>query len=408
MTKKELAAKAARNREIQARMSAIYLQMEKEKREEYTDAEKREIRELRNELEENHREIMNSKDEAAIAELRENIDRNKQYREYLQGVRQKREDNTVTLAPKSPADGSSITESGAIVLNIQDIIDTKEQGLGRPFGQSFITGVEGDELYPYSINDVEIEEVGEIEAINDQALEFTNIKVQSSRVSLSVAVSNKAIDNAAFDLVAFVLFKIQKAWAIWFAKKNYSHANWNQNKGAFSQVTPGTITLDSTIGAQIDEAFAGIAELGFDEEGCVVISPRMEAKLKHTFEGNGNAAHAIIENGLLCGHPYVSTKHVNYTLNGSGKYVKDTDEYIGIGLFQYLPVQQHGLVRQTVDATSAQVAKQNKTVIVFSTEMSITELSKLVNGGDNNNPHKPQAFALFKVVEPVSSNEIGG
>ena len=397
MTKKEIAAKAARNREIQARMSAIYLKMEKEKREEYTAEEKREMDELKHELEDNHREIMLSKDEAAIAELRENIDRNKQYREYLQGVRQKREDNTVTLAPKSTPDGTSITESGAIVLNIQDIIDTKENGLGRPFGQSFITGVEGDELYPYSINDVEIEEVGEIEAINDQALEFTNIKVQSSRVSLSVAVSNKAIDNAAFDLVAFVLFKIQKAWAIWFAKKNYSHAAWNQNKGAFSQVTPGTITLDSTIGAQIDEKFADFAELGFDEEGCVVISPKMEARLKHTYEGNGNAAHPIIENGLLSGHPYVSTKHINYTLNGDGEYVKDTDEYIGIGLFQYLPVQQHGLVRQTVDATSAQVAKQNKTVIVFSTEMSITELSSKVNG---NTSGKPLAFALFKVVNP--------
>ena len=403
MTKKEIAAKAARNREIQARMSAIYLKMEKEKREEYTPEEKREIDELKHELEENHREIMLSKDEAAIAELRENIDRNKQYREYLQAVRQQREDNTTTLAPKTPADGSSITESGAIVLNIQDIIDTKENGLGRPFGQSFITGVDGDELYPYSINDVEMEEEGEIDAINDQDLKFTNIKVVSRRVALSVAVSNKAIDNSAFDLVAFVLYKIQKAWAIYFAKKNYSHANWQGNKGAFSLVTPGTITLDSTIGAQIDEAFADFAELGFDEEGCVVISPKIEAKLKHTYEGNGVAAHPIIENGLLAGHPYVSTKHINYKLNGDGKYVKDTDEYIGIGLFQYLPIQQHGLVRQTVDATSAAVAKVNKTVIVFSTEISITELSKLVNG---NKSGKPQAFALFKVTQPASSSEI--
>ena len=397
MTKKEVMKKAARNREIQARMREIYTKMLKEKREEYNEEEKREIAELTEELNDNRREILLSNDEAAIAEVREQVDRNKQYREYLQAVRQKREDNTTTLAPKSTPDGSSITESGAIVLNIQDIIDTKENGLGRPFGQSFITGVEGDELYPYSINDVEIEEVGEIQAINDQALDFDNIKVQSYRVSLSVAVSNKAIDNAAFDLVAFVLYKIEKAWRIWFAKKNYSHANWNHNKGAFSLVTPGTITLDNTIGAQIDEKFAEIAELGFDDEGCVVISPKMEAKLKHTYEGNGVAAHPIIDNGLLCGHPYVSTKHINYTLNGEQEYVKDTDEYIGIGLFQYLPIQQHGLVRQTVDATSAQVAKQNKTVIVFSTEISITELSAKVNG---NTSGKPQAFALFKVVNP--------
>ena len=222
--------KAARNREIQARMREIYSKMEKERREEYNEEEKREIAELTHELEENRREILLSNDEAAIAEVREQVDRNKQYREYLQGVRQKREDNTTTLAPKSPADGSSITESGAIVLNIQDIIDTKENGLGRPAGQSFVTGVEGDELYPYSINDVEIEEVGEIAAINDQALDFDNVKVQSYRVSLSVAVSNKAIDNAAFDLVGFVLYKIQKAWQIYFAKRNYSHANWNHNK----------------------------------------------------------------------------------------------------------------------------------------------------------------------------------
>lgn len=407
MTKKEIAAKAARNREIQARMSEIYLKMEKEKREEYTAEEKREMEDLQHELEDNRREIALSKDEAAIAEMRENIDRNKQYREYLQGVRQKREDTTTTLAPKSPADGSSITESGAIVLNIQDIIDTKEGGLGRPVGQSFIGGVVGDELYPYSINDVEMEEVGEIEAINDQALDFANIKVQSNRVSLSVAVSNKAIDNAAFDLVSFVLYKVQKAWAIYFAKKNYSHANWNQNKGAFSLVDVATnpLVLDSTIGAQLDIEFAKIAELGFEDQGCVVISPVMEAKLKHTFEGNGVAAHPIIDGGLLCGHPYVVTKHINYTLNNEGKYVKDTDEYIGIGLFQYLPIQQHGEVRQTVDATSAAVAKANKTIIVFSTEISITELSSKVNG---NKSGKPQAFALFKVTEPASSNEIGG
>ena len=399
MSKEELKKLQARNRELQANLRSLYTTAEKEKRE-LTVEEQAQERAYNQEIADNHREIMMSGDEKAIAALRENIDRNKQYREYLQAVRQKREDATITLAPKTPADGSSITETGAINLRIEDIIDTKEGGLGRPEGQSFVTGVEGDELYPYSINDVELEEVGEVEAINDQALDFTNIKVQSRRVSLSVGVSNKAIDNAAFDLIGFVLYKVAKAWAIYFAKKNYSHANWSGNKGAFSQVTPETITFGNNIGAIIDEKFGEIAELGFDDLGVVVISPRMEAKLKHTYEGNGVAAHAIIENGLCCGHPYVSTKHINYKLNGSGKYVKDTDEYIGLGLFQYLPVQQHGQVRQTVDATSATVAKQNKTVVCFSTEVSITELSKLVNG---NTSGKPQAFKLLKVQFPSES-----
>ena len=399
MGKQELLKLQARNREINSELGKLYEGAEAAKRELNAEEIAKE-RELTKELQENHREIMMSNDEAAIANLRENIDRNKQYREYLQAVRQKREDATITLAPKTPADGSSITESGAINLRIEDIIDTKENGLGRPAGQSFVTGVVGDELYPYSINDVELEEVGEIEAINDQALDFTNLKVQSRRVSLSVAVSNKAIDNAAFDLVGFVLYKIRKAWEIYFAKKNYSHANWSGNKGAFSQVTPETITFGNNIGAIIDEKFGEIAEAGFDDLGVVVISPAMEARLKHTFEGNGVAAHAIIENGLCCGHPYVSTKHVNYKLNGSNKYVKDTDEYIGIGLFQYLPIQQHGDVRQTVAALSAAVAKANKTVIVFNTEISITELSSKVNG---NTSGKPQAFKLLKVQFPSES-----
>ena len=399
MKKEELLKLQARNREINSELGKLYSKAEAEKRE-LNETEAAQERALTAELQANHREILMSGDEAAIANLRENIDRNKQYREYLQGVRQKREDATITLAPKSPADGSSITESGAINLYIQDILDTRENGLGRPQGQSFVTGVEGDELYPYSINDVEMEEVGEVEAINDQALDFTNIKVQSRRVSLSVGISNKAIDNAAFDLVGFVLYKVAKAWEIYFAKKNYSHAAWTGNKGAFSLVLPETITFGNNIGAIIDEKFGEIAEAGFDDLGVVVLSPRMEAKLKHTFEGNGVAAHAIIENGLCCGHPYVATKHVNYKLNGN-KYVKDTDEYIGIGLFQYLPIQQHGLVRQTVDATSAAVAKANKTVVCFSTEISITELSHLINGG--NESGRPQAFKLLKVQFPSES-----
>ena len=45
----------------------------------------------------------------------------------------------------------------------------------------------------------------------------------------------------------------------------------------------------------------------------------------------------------------------------------------------------------------------------MTTDYSLTELSSKVNGGlaaPNNG--KPQAFKLIKLVDPVSSNEIGG
>ena len=65
-----------------------------------------------------------------------------------------------------------------------------------------------------------MEEVGEIEAINDQAR--LRQHQGAGRVLSLWPVSNKAIDNAAFDLVAFVLYKIRKAWEILRLKKNYS------------------------------------------------------------------------------------------------------------------------------------------------------------------------------------------
>ena len=127
MGKQELLKLQARNREINSELGKLYSTAESEKRQ-LNDAELAQERALTAELQKNHREILMSGDEAAIANLRENIDRNKQYREYLQAVRQKREDATITLAPKTPADGSSIAESGAINLRIEDIIDTKENG----------------------------------------------------------------------------------------------------------------------------------------------------------------------------------------------------------------------------------------------------------------------------------------
>jgi hypothetical protein len=83
----------------------------------------------------------------------------------------------------------------------------------------------------------------------------------------------------------------------------------------------------------------------------------------------------------------------------------DGNHYIGIGNWGYCAFQQHGKFRATVDATSAEVAKRNTTVLTVHTSFSISELSSKVNG---NTSGKPQAFKLIKVVAPASSNEIGG
>ena len=80
--KKELLKLQARNREIQARLGEMYDKAESEKRE-FNAEEAREERELKHELESNHREIMNSCDAAAIGALREQQDKSAQLREFF-------------------------------------------------------------------------------------------------------------------------------------------------------------------------------------------------------------------------------------------------------------------------------------------------------------------------------------
>ena len=66
---------------------------------------------------------------------------------------------------------------------------------------------------------------------------------------------------------------------------------------------------------------------------------------------------------------------------------------------------QHGEFRFNIDGTSQENFDRGTVAVGMSTDYSLTELSSKVNG---NKSGKPQAFKLIKLVEPVSSNEIGG
>lgn len=333
-------------------------------------------------------------------EIRENSDRNVMFRAYIQAVKEKRENNTVTLAPKSTPDGTSIKESGAVALTIKDLIDTKVEGINLPAGLNMLTGVVGDVLWPLSVDDAVASVAGEVKQIDEQALAFTNQKASSERVAVAIAVSNKAIDNADFDLIGFVSLKIRKAIAIMLAKRVYSHAAWEDTfKGPFSLVTPGTITKGAGFAKALAMEVAKIADQGFEGEPTIVIDKVTEAELKYTpandFNGNTDA---VIKDGKLAGYNYVTTGHVNGKLNVDGEYVSEapTKRFLGIGYFEYLALQQHGGVLFGIDNASAAVQGRNSTVFTLNTDMSMTELSQKINGAGA----APKAFALFEIVAP--------
>lgn len=292
---------------------------------------------------------------------------------------------------------NSIENSDAIEKNIHTLIDTMNEGLNLPTGVVMVGGVTGNDLWPVSVNDAEMEEVGENVALTDQDLDFDNLTCTPHRAGVAIDVSNKALDQAAFDVAGFVGKKIALAKRKYLAQKIYSQAAFTGNKGPFSGLaSSGTITLNGgTAYADILKAVAAFVDKGFTGTPCLVMDAVTEAELKATPKAAGQGGF-IIENGKCAGYDYVVSHYINTELNSGGTGLKPTaDKYLGIGYWNYLQVQQHGAERLTKDESSKAVAITNKTAFVYNTEFSITDLSVKINkkGGSTT-----QAFALYKLA----------
>ena len=365
---------------------------------ELNEEEKKTLAALQREHQGLTREITYMNQQAAAASHREVKSKNAIMREALDFLRAN-PNRELTLGTVSSNAGGSITESGAIALNIHDLIGTLNEGLGLPSTLTLVTGVTGNDLWPVSVDDVDLEELGENVEVNDQNLHFDNIQAVAHRVSLAVSVSNSAIDNAAFDVFAFVQGKFQLALRRYLAKKVYSQANFTGVKGPFSNLaSSGDIEIaDGKTYKNILKAVAEFTNKGFDSSMVVlVIDAITEAELKATKKAED--AGFVIENGTLAGYPYVVTHYINTTLDTDGKTLKGTtDRYIGIGYFNYLALQQHGTVSMRVDNSSAAQARKNLTTFVFNSAFSATDLSTKLNkkGGTTT-----QAFALYKLTAP--------
>ena len=402
MTKKTKEELQVRNREIQDRMAEMNDKAYAEKRE-FTEEEQREWNALTREKQMNLDDLKSMVTDAELAKMREAEDKNAKLRELLKDNGQKRE---ILLWPSGVGNKSNITASGAINLSIHELIPTLHEGLDLPKTLKVVTGVTGNEIWPVNVDDVEMEEVGEVEALSDQVVNFANIQPVQRRVGLKVPVSNMAIDNAAFDLMAFVQTKFTLALRKYLAKKIYSQASWSGNKGPFSGLTKkGDITIGGSAYKSILKAVAEFSDKGFYEGNVVLIMDRAtEAELKATPKIEGAAGGFVIENGLCAGFPYVLTHYINTTLDGNN-LVPTADKYIGIGYFEWFALQQHGEVRFTIDPIT--LADKGVTRLILNTAWSMTDLSIYINGGDAEHSYPTQAFALYKVVEPTSSAQIG-
>ena len=344
-----------------------------------------------------------------LEQIQEREDLGKQLRERIKACGlEKRAESTTILAFKDTEGGNTtanLDAGGLIPIEILPLIDTKVPGLELPDDLRMATGVTGTQVIPYSINDVKFTVEGEVTKVAEQALDFANIQATPVRIAASVPVSFRAIDNAAFDIIAFITFKFQKGWAMFRALHVYAHGAYTKLQSPFGKVDPVELTLDENIGENIAKEIAKMYDKGFEGDPEIIMDKTTEValKFKKLIPGTTDSNRTVIEDGRCVGYKYKVSPYVDYSIAANGIATKDAGRYIAIGHFGYLAEQQHGELRFNIDGTSQANFDRGTVAIGMSTDYSLTELSGKVNGGDGT----PQAFALIKLSDPVSSNEIG-
>ena len=344
--------------------------------------------------------------DAELRQIRSNEEKGAKLREVLKNCVEKRENATTVLANAVTSGGDQNTtgnlEAGGLIpVTIKEIIDTKVAGIELPDGLVFVTGVTGTEIIPYSTNDVKFSVNGEVQKVGEQGLDFANIQAAPQRVAASVAVSHRAIDNAAFDLLGFITFKLQKGWAIFRALHVYAHGEYTKLQSPFAKVEVVELALDENIGKNLAKEIAKMYDLGFEGDPEIIMDKVTEVDLAFTKRiPNSDGDSTVVEDGKCVGYNYKVSPFIDYAINAQGVATKDAKyRYIGIGHFGYLAEEQHGEFRFNVDAQSSANFDRGTVVIGVSTDYSLTELSGKVNGGNGT----PQAFKLIKLIEPAES-----
>ena len=324
----------------------------------FTEAESAEYRSLVDESAGLSARLRNMVSGKEAEMLKEREDLGAKLRERIKECSQKRENATTVLANKVTGTADNNTDAnleagGLIPVTIKEIIDTKVAGIELPDDLKLVMGVTGTEIIPYSTNDVVFSVEGEVTKVGEQALNFTNIKALPQRIAASVPVSFRAIDNAAFDIIAFITFKFQKGWAIFRALHVYAHGEYTKLQSPFGKVTPVQLTLDDNIGENLAKEIAKMYDKGFEGEPEIIMDKTTEValKFKKLIPGTTDSNRTVVENGKCVGYNYKVSPYVDYAIGSDGVATKDaTYRYIAIGHFGYLAEQQHASSASTSTA----------------------------------------------------------
>ena len=349
---------------------------------------------------------------AELAAIQSREDKGKELRAMISDCfTHKRAANATTILANAITSGgdqnttANLEAGGLIPVEIQPIIDTKVPGIELPDDLKMLTGVTGTQVIPYSINDVKFTVEGEVSKVAEQALNFANITTSPKRVCASVPVSRRAVAQAAFDIIGFLVFKFQKGWAMFRALHVYAHGEYDKLQSPFAQVDVEELTLDENIGKNLAKKIADLYDKGFEGDPEIIMDKATEVDLKFTklIPGTTDSNRTVVQDGQCVGYRYKVSPYIDYAIASNGTATKDaTYRYIGIGHFGYLNEQVYADgIEFNVDGTSQENFDRNVIALGMGLDYSLVELSSKVNGNANN---KPQAFKLIKLVEEPTTH----
>jgi Phage capsid family. len=266
-------------------------------------------------------------------------------------------DNTIEI-PFTRAFQDTTAASPIIPLTIGEIIQPLEKGLILDsVGCKMQYGLTGDWVLPV-VAGIEATIEDENAEVSDQTIDIGSLKPVPKRVSMSIPVSNTAIDQSNNILLEIVrtqmtmgLTRLLNRWMF-----NPSKITAKASNGCF--VAPkATMVTDAYSYKDITSLRGRVMKKGvkFDGTAAYVCTATTYADLEATPRAAGGER-MIIENGKIDGYPVFSTEYV-------------ADGMLGFGVFAYELVGQFGQMRLIVDPYTG--SKKNLTYFVLNTSFDM-------------------------------------
>lgn len=232
------------------------------------------------------------------------------------------------------------------------------------------SGLVGDLVFP-TLAAVEATIQGENVTVTDTELNIDKIKASPKRVSISIPVSKRAINQTNYSLQDVVLKQISLGVARTLNKWMFSGtALSGASNGVFVKTTPDVKYTTALTFANVVELESTVMNAGVDVTdgtAAYVCTPKVYGALKSTPKAAGSAE-MICQNGLVNGYPVLVTNYM------------DADS-LGFGVFSNVALGQFGDMDLVIDPYTG--AKSNIVNFVLNSDYDIVIA-------------RPEAFAIAK------------